>query len=595
MLLGALRTLFRILNDCGDDLSAPAWRVCFSTIIRQILVANQRKYEQCATDNDVKLADTGASLQSEWNKTAIILVEGMASVMSTNLNTMNGDRTFSETWRELLQCLRSFLARSVLDLSNAIFSGLVSILEEIEDLRAVSKSSINETWTLWKQSNPVFHASVSDTTPNNQDALLAYLRCLAQIFRLKDTDSRIEGADAVLEELRSCVVNADLGAYSTDVSRVTPVQHGILENLKMIPTTSGAALSQIVLFVTFLVALPYSDKRTKEKGQTHLAMSNLAIGVLQGLVNNHIKVVDSPYELVTQALGALATPICLKYKWYVESTTPSTWRTATTAALKLLENCLPALLREQESEEFREAFWEQVVRITDGIVAADVESCRPGTNILDDQEFDLNAFAWIRQLVIPFLGSSSISDFRRTEFARIIFEKSLIHEPHPDDLARPDQELLDGLKNQHIGRTDDLPPTPRVKMSYVLLDELFSLVAVHDGSPERVRLSQAVAPYLILRAGLTLRAYVLDHPLRGLAPQPYSQKLEMFHVLEKLVELKCEPEAMHNVTSVISLHKKPLYYLYPLVTKAMKVAHRDAEMTGALGNVLEAVGQDFGI
>ena len=554
--------------------------------------ANQQEYEQRTLSVEAK--ETSSTLTAEWNQTAIVVVDGTAGIISSNLNIMSREPSFPKVWGELLQGLRSFLKRSVLELSKAVFSGMVAIIEEIEDVGAVSRASIDETWELWKAFNPSLHISNSQTSTNNQEALLSYLQLLSQIHRLNDPESRMKRAEANIAELQSCVINANVGAYTTDVERMTPVQQGVLENLKMMPTKLPSALSCVTRFVVFLIGLPY-DESPKQKGQTHLAISRTAVEMLQNLVVDQVSKTGSSYDLATKALEALAGPIHLKYKWYVDGKAPSSWRQATSAALETLETCMSSLLKNQEQHEVIGAFWEQIVRIIAGIVAADCESSKAETNILEDEEFDMKSFARIQKLAIPTLGSSTIPDSVLQEYARTIFEKSLIHEPHPDDLARPNEGLLDGLKRNHIGRTNDLPPTPRKRMSYLLLDELFGIVAVHDGSPERVRLAQAAAPYLILRSGVTLKAYVLDQPLRGRAPQPYSEKLEMFHLLEKMVELRCEPKAFTDAGSVTSLHKKHLYQLYPLVMKALRAAFRDDEMTKALGKVLDAVGQDFGV
>ena len=595
--LGALHTLFRIFNDCGDELSSSAWQACFNTIIRRILTINQEKHEHCSSLGEAKVTEN--SSQVEWNQTAVVLADGIASIISNNLNTMKNEHTFSETWRELLQCLRLFLARGVLELSKAVFDGLVSILEEIEDTQTLSKDSVDKAWTIWLQNNPAFHKGNSGGPSRNQDALLSYLRCLSQILRLKDSESRTKNADAVMAELQSCVVNASIEAYTTDIERATPVQQGVLENLKMIPATSPSVLSRIVLFLKFVVRLPYEKDKIKPSGQTHLAMSKSAIKMLQRLVINSTAKTGSTYELATHAFDALAEPIQLKYRWYVNDKAPSTWQTATIAVLEIVETCMPNFLKMEASNEAIEAFWEQVVRVIGGVVTADCESCKTPSEIPEDQEFDINAFLRLQKLAIPALGSPNIPNSIREHYARTIAEKSAIHEPHPDDLARPDQQLLDGLQNTHIGRTYDVPATPRTKMSYVLLDELFSLVAAssndNDLSPERARLAQAAAPYLLLRAGLMLKAYVLDHPLRGRAPQPTSQEDEMLYVLQKLVDLECHPSALPDGIGVRSRHKKHLYRLYPLVTRALKVAFRDEGMARALREVLDAVGEDFGV
>ena len=114
---------------------------------------------------------------------------------------------------------------------------------------------------------------------------------------------------------------------------------------------------------------------------------------------------------------------------------------------------------------------------------------------------------------------------------------SLIHQPHPNELPQVNQELLATLYQPRKGRTVDPLPSPRSKMSYVCFDELVSLVSLHDSSEQRIKLAQAAAPYLILRAGLTLRAYIVDQPLRGRMPQPLSQRREMLYIPEGISEV----------------------------------------------------------
>ena len=60
------------------------------------------------------------------------------------------------------------------------------------------------------------------------------------------------------------------------------------------------------------------------------------------------------------------------------------------------------------------------------------------------------------------------------------------------------------------------------------------------------RLARTAAPFLILRAALTLRSYAADQPLRGRMPQPLSQRRELGRVLARLVALRCEPSAIPN-------------------------------------------------
>jgi hypothetical protein len=141
----------------------------------------------------------------------------------------------------------------------------------------------------------------------------------------------------------------------------------------------------------------------------------------------------------------------------------------------------------------------------------------------------------------------------------------------------------------------DPSPSPRSRMSYVCFDELVSLVALHDSSIPRIKLAQAAAPYLILRAGLTLRAYTADQPLRGCMPQPLSQRRELLYVLKALTELKCEPEAIPDTPGVDGEGRKHLHRLYPLLAKAVRAAAGDQEVLEWIGRALDEVGMEFGV
>ncbi len=532
-----------------------------------------------------------------WNETAIIEIEGVANIFSQWLDTFKGNKGVATMCEDLFERYMWFLNRRVLSVSNAVFSAMSKMLSEIEDSQSADKALLMRAWQLWKGGNPALHTDTSKRQNGNQDALIAYLHCLRELLRLIAQELQTEQTRIILKQLRACVVDSTPTAYSADFDRVTTVQAMVLEGIKSIPTNAPDIMPELVRSITGLVTLAYEQESDPSgKKQTFVAISKAAMGLLESCVNGHIERTDvDRMSLVSDAGSALGVPIHLKYKWKREGKEPPPWVKATTTALSIFEFCMPIIQASQEANPNRSNFWETTVRISDGIIAADCDACTNPAEIPKDQEFDIECYSRMRKLVIPALGSSLIPDTVRREYAESIFKNSIIHEPHPDDLARPDQELLEGLRSNHIGRVKDLPPSPRSKMSYLLLDDLFSLVATHDGSPEQIRLAQAAAPYLILRTGLTLKAYIMDHPLRGRMPQPWSQRKEMLYILRKLIELDSEPKAIPAAPGITSEHKKHLHRLYPLVMKALKAAWRDTEMGRALQEVLDAVGDDFGI
>ncbi len=542
-------------------------------------------------------SDPNNDLAYSWNETAIVEVDGLSGLFAQWLDTYKANKSLAPMFQEFFGQLVGCLKRQSLTVSNAVFTGMSKILAEIEGLESLGKPLLFKAWQLWKDCNPVSHADDSKRKNGNQDAIMAYILCLGQLLRLIGQDLQLDQTRTVMLQLRTCVIGSNAAAYSTDIDRMTPVQELVLEILKSIPTNTPELTSVLVGSVDGFVTLAYEQKdETSVKAQTYIALSKAAMDLLQSCIAKHIARPDiDATDLVTKACSALAIPLHLKYKWQIEGKGLSPWQKATLTALAILEVSMPIIHASQNDTEPSSPFWEVVVEIGDGIVAADCQAYTRSKEIPKDQVFDVDAFKRLQKLVIPALGSTSVADVIRRKYADSIFTSSMIHEPHPDDLARPDQELLEGLRSTHIGRVQNLPPSPRSQLSYILLDELFDLVAVHDGSLERVRLAQAAAPYLILRTGLTLKAYIMDQPLRGRMPQPWSQKSEMLHVLRKLINLDSEPKAIPATARVNSEHKKHLHRLYPLVTKALKAAWRDEEMTNALREVLDAVGDDFGL
>lgn len=587
--LGALHTLFRIFDACGDQITLTSSRVCFKAVLFKMLSVNETQYVAAKKTQDSGLEG--------WNETAVVLIDGVSKLYSQWLDAFKSDFSLAEIWTELLDQLNGFLNRKVLDVSRATFIGISRMLAEIENIESSTRTSaVDKAWIVWGRNIPTKHLDTSKRWQDNQDALIAYVFCLAQLLRLFGQRIKLEQIKVALEQLRNCVIESTASSYSTDIDQMTPVQKAVLESLKAVPTTMPEAAFEVVEYIDGFVTLAYKrEDATSGTKQTFVALSKASMTMLGSFAMHHLHEPNiNASDLVSKALIALDIPIHLKYAWDLEGKDPPPWKKATSTAVAILETSMP-LHKDGENTNQVTSLCEAVIGVVAGIVTADCDAAKDPSAIPQDEDFDIDAFSRVRNLITPSLGSSTIADSVRRKYTESLFQNSLIHEPHPDDLARRGQELLEGLRSNHIGRVQDLPPTRRSRLSYLLLDELFDLVAVHDGSPERIKLAQAAAPYLILRTGLALKAYIFDQPLRGQMPQPWSQKKEMFHILRKLIELNSEPKAIPAAPGITSQHKKHLHRLYPFVVGALKAAWRDQEMVNALQRVLEAVGDDFDI
>ena len=590
---GAIHTTFRIFDACGDQLSARAWGTCLELIILDMLYANEMRYQSVKSSSPA----SEDKLRRDWNETAIVLLSAVSRLFEQFSETVISMNNFQKPWQTFLQCLLRFLGRGSLNVDASIFATLTSILSKIENIERVGIPSIDMAWNLWVNNLPSIGESPL-SNGDNQPALMAYLQCLREIYRLTERTLQLEQVKMILEQFRLCVTGSNMANYSSDLDALTALQTEVLKCVKIIRTDIPGAPSETIDLLAFFVALAYEahTEISDKQRPTYVALSKTAMDVLSRSILTH----NSSHSIyasgaVNRALRAYAVLVKMKYRWSLEGKDPPTWRKATTSARSVLEGCIPVIRKIHPEKVDVSAFWEEVVQLIDGIIDANCDLCPTSSNISDDQDFDAQEFTRIRDLITPAIGSANIHDRIRRKYTESIFTKSIIHEPHPDDLPRRGQEPLESLQSTHIGRVQRLPPSPRAELSYILLNELFSLVAVTGSSPERVKLAQAAAPFVILRAGITLKAYILDQPLRGLRPQPLTQKRELLYILKKLAELDSEPKAIPDAPGVVSAHKKHLHRLYPLVTGAVGLASRDEEVLAALERVLEVVGEGFGV
>ncbi|KAL8638140.1 MAG: hypothetical protein Q9228_004672 [Teloschistes exilis] len=590
---GALHTLFGILEACGNALGIVAWRRCFRLICFELLFAVSAKYQEQENANG-----------SRWGETCVLVVQYVSNTFIRSLKAFSGHEYLSTIWDQLLTKFGEILNAGSLRVGQAVFDSLVELLVELSGVPGFPKSALGPAWAIWQDHSPAEY-KLTDKV-DNQDALTAYLRFIPQFHSMLDGGFDPAQSEIVILRSKSCMVQSTPVIYGSDVDEMTQVQRLGLRNMSFISTSSSDMLVKLAEEIGSLVRMAFqAEDGQAQKGKTFIALSKAAMHVLANLVKHHCNPSEhSTTPLLATALYSLEVPIRFKYKWKTEGKGAPTWKKATSTALSILNT---DLLRQcTEGAQNAQDLWTAIISISNAIAAADTKACdAEKTDILADQTFDIESFNQLQSIIIPLLGSVPDPSLHR-EYMHSVFTNSLIHEPHPDDLPLTcDHALLSGLATKHIGRVQALPPTRRAKMSYVLLDHLFSLVAAHDPSTsavsttESITLARAAAPYLILRVGVVLKAYIYDQPLRGLMPQPLSQKREMRHVLQKVVGLESESEAFPR--GMMGLggadgegeegggKKKHLGLLFGMVVQALKAAKRDEEMAARLRDVVEAV------
>lgn len=570
--------------------------------------------------------------KSEWNETAVVVLNGISTLLANYLDVLTQHASFNGLWKELLSHFGTLLNFRILNVNTATFAALGKILEQTQDLTTpFSEESSEFSWGLWSRGIPTSKEE-DDEVADNQNCLLAYVSTFGDVYKLVDDTLTVERVKRMLVLLREAMQQATMGAYVADVSHMTPVQSKILDAVRAVRVgiagVPSAMISQVADFVT--LAFGPDAREATPKKRTFIAVSKASMEILQTLILDGAADGDIYTSgAFTAALSALSRPIALGYTFPIATKGEQPWRLATTTALTVLEATLPQLHAHEVPVATTQAIWQEIISVADGIVSADLAQ-GPGVDratVEADEAFDVAAFLKLRGLIIPSLGAEKIPDRTRKAFAESLFRTSIIHEPSPEEAKMLEGSSGDALAallhEARHGRTKAARPTPRPRMSRVCLDELFSLVSAHDdpstpsitvqpptprfpppgGVPGEAlaalhaRTARAAAPFLILRASLCLRAYVSDQPLRGRMPQPLSQRRELLHILEGLTALRSESEAIPDVDGVESEGRKHLIRMYPLLVGVGRVAGSaaDEEVLGRVGEALGVVGGEFGI
>lgn len=604
----AIQTLLRILDAYGDKLSPEAWSVCIKSVIFKLFSSIEEELRTAAaTKSDDKS-------RQDWNDTAVVILDGISGLLSNYFDTLIEHPTFNSYWQELLSHFETMLDFHVLDINTATFRALTQILSQCQDGASKNFDSvtIDLAWQLWSRGIPISDQKNPEKLTDNQKCLIAYVAALRDVYRLIEPSFTVEHAGRMLSLLEEAMQAAVPEAFVSDIDYMTPLQTQILDVLKMIRTDISGVPSALIKQASNFVSLAYTQQRKSEKAhgnnkRTFVAMSKACMAILQDLILTRTDDVDiySSGAFVA-ALEALSLPIVLKYSFPIITKSAQPWQEATTCALEILEVTVPKFSGMAINSATLPEIWDTIVVITNSVTNADCEMQSGPNRLAEDETFDIASFQRLLGLTVPDLGGEAVPEKARQMFAENLFQTSIIHSlsPAERDLIHGEGGIgaggLANLYQPRPGLTIDLEPSKRSKIAYVCLDQLFSLVSSRDdeeSSKSYIRLARATAPYTILRSGLVLRAFIADQPLRGRMPQPLSQRKELYHVLQKLVDLQSEPAAIPDTANIDNEKRKHLFRLFPLLSKAQAVAARGGDMTavGLLAKAADVIGDELGL
>ncbi|KAJ4250362.1 Endocytosis and vacuole integrity protein [Fusarium falciforme] len=614
----AIQTLLRIFDAYGDRLSPESWSICVKSVIFKLFSSIEQEISASQSD------EADESDRTEWTETAVVVLNGISSLLANYLDILTVHPSFDHLWRELLTHFTTLLDFQVLDINTATFKALAHVLSQTShDGKSVfNKTTVDFAWDLWARGVPTSKPA-KGKTEDNQNCLIAYVSALTEIYRLIQGDLTVDRVARILSLLRATLDEASVGSYVQDIEYVTPLQAHIVEAIQTIRTDIDGVPSAMIAQVADFVVLPFQATSSKPGSKrTYIALSKASMKTLENLILNHSADPDIYRSgAFYEALKALCRPIALKYGFSTITKSTQPWRLATSTALVILEATLSQIITLDIKRGVVQDIWTTIVAVADGILSADCKSAASGTDFGADEAFDIASFHKLRELIIPALGAEAVSERARKSYAESLFRTSIIHAPSPaeESIVNGSHEKgLAALYTPRAGRTVSIPPTKRTSMAYVACDELFALISVKEEpaiviqpptpkSPDakhqrfaespvklHVRIASTAAPFLILRCALTLRAYIADQPLRGKMPQPLSQRKELLWILRKLVDMKSESGAIPELSGVESEGRKHLLRLYPLIVRASGVVG-DEKVGRLLREALEVVGDELGV
>ncbi|WQF88166.1 Putative mon2/Sec7/BIG1-like, dimerization and cyclophilin-binding domain-containing protein [Colletotrichum destructivum] len=635
----AIQTLLRIFDAYGDKLSPEAWSICVKSVVFKLLSSIEDELQAAAGESSTHHD------RREWHETAVVVLNGISELLASYMEPLSAHSSFNALWQELLGHFATLLDFKVLNINTATYKALGKVISlDYDPGRSIfDTSTVNAAWELWSRGTPISLDEEDGKKTDNQNCLIAYVATFHDVYQLVQQDLTVDQVRQMLTLFREALQQATVGAYVNDIEYVTPLQNQVLEAIKVVRTDLAGVPSAMISQVAEFVRLAFSEDALRAQSptqrRTYVAMSKASMSILQTLVLRNASDADIyASEAFSAALSALSKPVVLKYGFPIVTKSTQPWRLATDSILAVLEATLPQMRALEVPRPTLQVIWQMIIEVANGIVSADTNAAPASADLSDDESFDIASFHKLRELIIPSLGAEAVPDKTRQAYAESLFRTSIIHAPSPtesslifgpngtsDNTINNNKNGLAALYKKRTGRTVDPLPTRRDRMAYVCVDELFSLVSAYDVSSLRivvqpptpafppprsatshlseapqalhVRIARSASPFLILRAALTIRAYIADQPLRGRMPQPLSQRKELLRVLRQLVDLTSESDAIPDTPNVNSDGRKHLLRLYPLLVSAVQVAggSGDESVLKLCAEALEVVGGELGV
>jgi hypothetical protein len=566
----AFQIICSICKNHGAQLSAGSWNVLLHTVVVGILCDNAE-----AVSSSADKPSTGDHIQIAKQMTDVVL-EGMAAVLAQHVRVIETITELPKLWKLLTDTLNVLLEHSDYATCAAVYRSMTIVLGTVDVPLKDWQEPVQLTFTLWSSQIPPAPKQ-QDAKQDNQTAFVAYADLASELYRLLRQHITEQQTGVMIGNLFACVRESKASYYGADIHAISPLQSKVINLLKALRTDVPGSKARLISTAAsaILLHIETADRDAKAGRPSYIALAGESIEWLQTLITTHAEDAElDGSDAILKAVESLQIVISRKYTIKQDYKGVMLWRRATAAAVAVAEPVLGRTLSPGSTKETSISLWTQFVQISGAIVNANsLNTFTDVQRIYEDQLSDIAAYETLRQIMIPRLGSDDLPESVRQTFAQSLFEASIVHQIENSELPTPGKPVLNDVGTTRRGRMN-VPFSQREQMSYVCFKELISLSSAQPNpTPEHERIAQAVAPLLVLRLAIPIRAYIADQPLRGRAPQPLSELEELLFCFDQIVKLRLTPHALSDDKTIGSgSGRAHLPYLYPLLAKAIKTA-----------------------
>lgn len=604
------QTVCNVFKSHGDDLSPPAWDVLLRNTLLHIARTDSYLHYQEEEESSGKSVRTPPDI--DMSK---VIVTGISDVIAQHLNLIEQIARLPSLWEIFLSMLERYLDIGHHNLNAAVYFALAKVLAGVDPTAAIWKGPIYRTVHLWLKRVPGHDEEEDEKkTPSNQEAFLAYAEAGEEIYRLTRDSMSMSQVRTMIDNLYRCISDSDGPRHGADTSLMSPLQSKTLALLRSIRMDQPGIPACLVTVAAKLACLHHDAAGNAtgpigRNGPTFVAVASEAIAWLQEVMRAHLATTDDAeppdFDALLDAVQSLSRLVTSKYAFPLEHKAVPLWRRATATLLHLAG---PLLDRADSSNPAVEPgvkaeLWRAYATAVAGIVNANALSgAADPARVAADETFDISSFRALRPVLLPRLGRREVPGNVRQIFIQALFTASIVHPGQSGDIpefstGKDSANIRAVLLKDRRGRVKPTAPTVREEMAYVCLRELIALALggsadagdndaapsaeskvsaqAKDPSVESLNLTEAAVPYLILRLGLPIRAYIADQPLRGRRPQPLSELEELlfcFEAIRKMGPLLSRNGVPSGQSLNAMLRTACLQDLYPLLVKAVATA-----------------------